>query len=104
MFYHNNMSEEPPRKSHKLAWILSIVAVLVLYVLSVGPVCYFEIRGRLPHPRPHWLNVVYEPLYWLFKTPLGKPFDAYLNWWASIASARNPDPFTSAPSKAGTSN
>ena len=56
--------------------------VLVLYVLSVGPVAKFEIGARSPS-----LNIVlgylYLPLFWAYEnTPLHKPLGMYFRLWA----------------------
>ena len=73
------MSEEPARQSHFMAWTLSIVAVLVLYMLSVGPVLYLAERGTIPVSLHKGLQDFYRPLEWIyFNTPLRAPIDLSL--------------------------
>ena len=38
---------EAPRKSRATTWVLSVVVLLLLYVLSIGPVAYSTAKGWL---------------------------------------------------------
>ena len=61
------------------AWAFLLVALPVLYVLSVGPVALFAKRLDLS-PRP--FRAFYTPLVWLHDhTPLEKPLDWYVKLW-----------------------
>jgi hypothetical protein len=77
------------RKKPGLAFwaTVAVVAVLVAYPLSIGPVSliYYQFG------RPHWLYsfewYVYGPLLWTVEHGpawYGKLFDAYVNWWAPM--------------------
>ncbi|OAI56881.1 hypothetical protein AYO49_03405 [Verrucomicrobiaceae bacterium SCGC AG-212-N21] len=80
------MSVERSGKSHAAAWTLSILAVPVLYVLSVGPMAYFFIPLMGDDPQPEWFNYYgrpYRVLY--FNTPLRGVMDSYEGWWARRA-------------------
>lgn len=65
-----------------MAWALSILALPVLYGLSIGPVVYLMAKGGW---EPSWLTVFYEPLEWCgHHTPLGEPLRIYVNWWRNL--------------------
>jgi len=50
---------------------------IVLYVLSMGPVC--NLLLFTPCAR---LLVIYEPLEWLYRA--GWPFNAFLEWYVDV--------------------
>lgn len=55
--------------------------ILILYVLSVGPVEMMEDKGRISHNNP--MLRIYEPLAWAYmKTPFHKPLGMYLHLWS----------------------
>ena len=62
------MSENDERKSRRRAtvWIALGVLAPVLYVLSIGPVCWLFIRfgRRLSSPAVSALSCVYWPVEW----------------------------------------
>ena len=66
----------------------TLLAVVVLYALSVGPAYYLALKlGR----NPIALDRFYVPLSWATKgTPLEKPIDAYVDLWLRLAG-ENPD-------------
>ena len=79
------MSLEPKSKSHATAWIVSVLAGLLLYVGSYMVVIVLAAHGTLPDPLPEWVFDFYSPVYWLHhNTPLDKPLDAYLDWWIKV--------------------
>ncbi len=81
-----------------MGWTLSIVAVPVLYILSIGPLWYLVERGTIPEPIPKGLEVFYKPLAWIHdNTPLRRPLDAYVDWWINAALAAS-TPSAPAPS------
>jgi len=54
-------------------FILWPFLVLLLYVLSVGPVMMMVRKGRIS-PKSGFVNRFYQPLNWAYqKTPLHKP-------------------------------
>ena len=60
------MSEE--RKPHFWPWItVALVAVLVLYPLSIGPATWLTNRGLLPEWAVDPVESFYAPVYWLFQ-------------------------------------
>jgi hypothetical protein len=87
------MSGEPNHKSHAVAWTLSVAAVPVLYLLSIGPVVGLAENDTIPNdPPPEWLTAFYMPYEWLYwNTPLQAPLEAYKNWWIE-ALAKRPTP------------
>ncbi len=70
------MSAARSGKSHAAAWTLSILAVPVLYLLSVPPLCYGRV---LP---AGWVAPYAAPFEWLGNnTVLGKLLGPYNSWW-----------------------
>lgn len=71
----------PRSKSHGCLLFL-LLKLLVLYVLSFGPVQALYSSQRLQGPVPGWLTTCYQPLHWLYEnTPLGRPMAVYDHWW-----------------------
>jgi hypothetical protein len=61
------------------AWASLLAALLILYVLSVGPVALVAKKTGLPRAP---LRVFYAPLIWLHgHTALKKPLDWYVGLW-----------------------
>jgi hypothetical protein len=84
----NGEIEDGPERSARGAvwvWLCWLGAILVLYVLSTGPVAMMA--GKKPTGRggPVWwaIGIVYQPVSWAAeKTPLGKPLGIYWHLWA----------------------
>jgi hypothetical protein len=76
---------EKRSRSHAVAWVLSLLAVPVLYLLSVPPLyCGITTNWgrRLPNHPPAWVMHYKEPFQWLYDhTPLQRPLDDYVLWW-----------------------
>lgn len=98
------MNDEPTRSTSKTAASAAIlVALPLLYVLSVGPICWFLDASTWCRRRPRLTNavmIVYSPLKPLFEHEyLGPPFLRYLSWWDELT--RKPymgtDPFAPVP-------
>jgi hypothetical protein len=82
------MSAAPPSHSRAAAWTLGILAALLAYALSLGPVFYLEAKGKLPPPLDKYCAYFYYPVLVLERsTPLRGPFTAYLDWWYRLAEA-----------------
>jgi hypothetical protein len=78
------MSRERDRKSHALAWGISISTVLVLYLIGYGLVYGMTVNGSFTE-HPDWLIILYRPMAWLHNhTILEKPLEAYCAWWGEI--------------------
>ena len=70
-------------------YVVWAAMVLLLYVLSWGPVAMVEGK-RVGQSSPPWLVSFYRPLYWTYrKTPLHKPLGMYLHLWCPQAFDRN---------------
>jgi hypothetical protein len=70
------------------ALIAAILFVLpVLYVLSIGPVTAMVVWGWIDDESTaiQRIEACYEPLDCLNGTPLNGPFEAYIEWWVSMA-------------------
>jgi hypothetical protein len=73
------MSAERFGKFHAFAWLMAILAVPVLYLLSVYPVLSLTAD---PDIRP-WARQYARPYVWVYDhTPLWKPLDNYTNWFS----------------------
>ncbi|MGV3533470.1 MAG: hypothetical protein ACO1QR_13975 [Chthoniobacteraceae bacterium] len=63
-----------------------MIALPILYVLSIGPVAHMF--GRSSHINPQInsaVNAFYKPLELLHEhTPLQAPLDAYVRWWMEL--------------------
>jgi hypothetical protein len=74
----------PKDEKHSMNWgalILWPVVVLILYILSTGPVAMMEEKGRISHSN-EFMRVFYMPWTWAYKgTPLHKPLGLYLHLW-----------------------
>ena len=75
------MSKEPSGNSHATTWTLvAIVAVPVLYLLSVTPLAILS-RGARADPVPWWVDSYAEPARWVYEnTPLRGPLKKYCDW------------------------
>jgi hypothetical protein len=80
------MNDVPRRQSHAFAWSVGAAVVLTLYVGSTGPIRYWQIKGSVPDPLPHWLKVFYRPVAYFYELgPMQKPMDSYSEWWWRMA-------------------
>ena len=88
-----NMSVEPGRKSHAMAWTLSIVGALFAYVASTGPEQYLETKKIITPPFSYRMADFYMPIHLLCGAvpALRGPFNSYTRWWYLLAGG-NPDP------------
>ena len=78
-------SSEPKGSGSKLVMIAAVVAgMLLLYVLSLGPVTSLMIKTRGFDGKLSWETVrtVYAPVLWFYNhTSLKHPMDIYLGLW-----------------------
>ena len=83
------MSAERSSNSHAVAWMLSLLAVPVLYLLSVPWVMLIQFKGA---PLLGGMSRPYcAPFDWLHdRTPLRAPLEAYWNWCARITGMQPP--------------
>ncbi len=80
-------SEKPPSLGHLLVRVAAtLVALLLLYVLGVGPATYAEIRWTGSAPL---FDKLYDPFFRAtHRTPLELPVDAYVEWWMRLAGLK----------------
>jgi len=85
-----NIPESAAKKSPGLgSYVLWGFVVVLVYVLSIGPVEALIFKGRL-YPR---ISVIYIPLEWAYsKTPLRKPLGIYLHVWCPNVWDKNGNP------------
>jgi hypothetical protein len=63
-------------------WLLRLLAVPVLYVLSMGPVAGLIENGTIPRKHFGWLCDFYAPLQVLsYSNTSNILSSAYVNWW-----------------------
>jgi hypothetical protein len=73
-------------RSHAMGWTLAVLAVPVLYVLTLPPIAVIGMRLGVDK---RWVDVYAAPANWLYsETPLRKPLDTYGAWWGKLL----PDP------------
>ena len=77
-------AEHPTSPSHLLGRVAAtLLALLLLYPLSVGPAVYLAVRLRKEHNE---LFRFYGPLNWAIEgTPLEQICRAYGVWWGNLA-------------------
>jgi hypothetical protein len=82
------MSAEPSGESHPIAWTaLVMLGVPLLYLLSVPPIWYLDLKTHKPVPGSLYLGsaktLTYCGPYMDLRnnTPLQGPLNAYLHWW-----------------------
>jgi hypothetical protein len=85
------MSEKRSGKSHATAWALSILAVPVLYVLSVPPIWVAGLR-KWGEPPPELLLDYATPYVWMEEnTPLKSSLRAYFDWCLRLPGPIRPE-------------
>ena len=67
-------------------FVLWAGVIVLLYVLSLGPVCLICNKRNFDSP----LLIVYDPLELVYEdTPLHKPLGIYLHWWYPAGFDKN---------------
>jgi hypothetical protein len=74
-----------------MGWTLALLAVPVMYLLSVAPMCAMEVKLRPTYSgggspnRPAWLRAYQTLCDWMMEhTPLCDPLDQYQELWDNI--------------------
>jgi hypothetical protein len=76
-----------------MKWIFWLAVLSLLYLLSAGPVGYFNIKRHWGLNSSSPLSRLYAPAAWVGKnTPLGEPLKAYEQWWLAMAQRPAPTP------------
>jgi hypothetical protein len=68
----------------------TLIALPILYVLSIGPAVYLQLAIPLSMDSPLFraMNAFYSPLAPLHDhAPFRDPFQAYLLWWMQLAGS-----------------
>jgi len=68
-FLGNEVTSPDTHSRGSMLWWVGIV--LMLYVLSIGPVVRLALEEKIPLKAP---ETIYAPLVWLCETPVGKKF------------------------------
>jgi len=78
--------EESKTESHAGRWALWIVAALVIYVLSPGPVMVAMVKMQGSKVMSPVLGVVYAPLVLVLEKspPLQRSMEFYMGWWFKV--------------------
>lgn len=75
--------------SHLTTWMISLLAVPVLYVLTFPPLVMSVMKPHSTPPR--WLVVYGGPIQWMHgNMPIQKPLNAYAKWWADVLDYKGP--------------
>jgi hypothetical protein len=74
-------------------FILWPFVILLLYVLSFGPVMMLAEKKRIPTNKvTEFFEMFYDPCIWAYlETPLHKPLGMYLHLWAPMEFDKNGD-------------
>jgi len=78
------MSDERKNTSIALWAIVALVAVLLAYPLSFGPLFWLGRHEMLPESVGEPLMVVYQPIVWLWiegPNPISEVINSYLSLW-----------------------
>jgi hypothetical protein len=71
-----------------MSWTLALLAVPVLYVLTLPPIFLLAQPRKasygVPHRPPRWLMVYATPYLWVEETPVGYLLNQYGEWWWSV--------------------
>lgn len=80
------MSENAENKSNAGQWIIALAMVLVLYVLSFGPVYALSGKYHLSGAGFKTLKTIYGPMFWGGVDLLGLAdlVGLYCEWWCKI--------------------
>jgi hypothetical protein len=87
----NGETQDGPERNSRGAfwvWLCWLAGILVLYVLSTGPVAmmYDKKLIRPSSPASGVIDILYWPVgYAVMNTPLAKPFRIYWHLWAPEA-------------------
>lgn len=79
----------PDPKSRTMSWTLGVIAALLLYVLSIGPVAGWLLANGTPSP-PTWYAILYAPHGWAYdhNRPVQRLLDEYMDWWIKFFEKR----------------
>ncbi len=87
-------TSKPNDEKHSINWgalILWPVVILILYILSTGPVAMMEEKGRISRSN-EFMRVFYMPWTWAYNgTPLHKPLGLYIHLWLPKRFDKNGD-------------
>jgi|GEM_PF-2525424 len=78
------MSTSSPRRRGPRI-LTTLLLLLVVYLLSLGPIHALYSSRRLPGTMPAVLAAFYKPADWLnANTPLGRPMAVHDDWWKGV--------------------
>jgi hypothetical protein len=84
------MSDEPKKPDGKrwgrlLTWASVAVALLLVYVLSIGPAIWFSDRGMI---QKSVVASVHAPIYWVYeRAPV--PIQSVMDWYVALWKKRD---------------
>ena len=79
------MNHDDTDKSHTMAWVMCVLALPVLYLLSVPPVVYAAARLTKDDYPPPWAMAYASPYTWLMEeSPVKDPFQRYVQFWRAL--------------------
>ncbi len=83
----------PKEEKHSInwGWIVWPCVILILYVLSSGPLIMLSQKELIPQDNG-FLTKFYSPLRWAYnETPMHKPLGMYFHLWAPKFIDKNGD-------------
>lgn len=74
------------RPSAAATWIITLIVLLCLYVVGVGPCVALVRNGVIKDARmKSWVAKISDPVLWTSrKISLVKPLETYIEWWRNI--------------------
>ncbi|WP_395750805.1 hypothetical protein [Prosthecobacter sp.] len=85
----NDEPESPRQSSYYSAVLAILVALPLLYALSIGPAAYCLSKFNVGRSTEDMVEAFYAPIIWLADhTSMEKPIDSYIEWWEWLARRR----------------
>ncbi len=83
------MDSEKPRSLGSIATriVCTLLGLLLLYVLGVGPAWYIAVR--FPRSDPLFSRIYFPLLNAIDGTPLDQPLRSYAVWWDALARSHS---------------
>ncbi len=74
-------AKDEKRSAFLPGFIVWPVVILLLYVLSIGPIWMLVVKKRIP-PFNEFMDTLYAPIEWAYgQAPLHKPLGMYFHLW-----------------------
>ncbi len=75
-------ADRPRQSSNSSGIVALLVALPLLYALSMGPAAFFFSKYPTLKPMEDAAQAFYAPMFWLHQhTSLKEPIENYVGWW-----------------------